>query len=257
MKMKNLTLLILMVFALVAPQAVQAQDCPETWFEQANAAYNEGRYADAIELYDNVVKSDLESVALFYNMGNAYYKERNYPMAIYYYEKALKLDPTNEDAKVNLEIANLAIADKIEPIPQSFFAKTWNKVKNALSANAWAWLSVVCFFAFFLALFLFFRARRMVLRKLGFFLGGLMAVVLVFTVIFSVQKREEGRTLNHAIVMTPTVTVKSSPSASSVDLFVLHEGAKVTILDEADGWNKVRIANGSEGWLPVDASLAF
>ncbi|MBZ0242213.1 MAG: SH3 domain-containing protein, partial [Bacteroidales bacterium] len=52
----------------------------------------------------------------------------------------------------------------------------------------------------------------------------------------------------------PTITVKSSPSASSVDLFVLHEGTKVSLLDELDGWQKIRIANGSVGWLPVEAS---
>jgi len=57
--------------------------------------------------------------------------------------------------------------------------------------------------------------------------------------------------------MTPTVTVKSSPSEASVDLFVLHEGTKVALLDEADGWCKIKIANGSVGWLQADFMRPF
>lgn len=254
--MKRITLLILLAIALM-PRFVAAQESFDTWFEQANAAYNEGNYESALELYNNIVAAEQESAPLFFNMGNTYYKMGTYPMAIYYYEKALKLDPSNADIKTNLEIANLAIADKIDPIPQSFIAKGWNNVKNMFSSDSWATVSIICFAILLTALFLFLRARRMGLRKVGFFVGILALLVFVFSFIFSMEKRNDAETHNQAIVITPTVTVKSSPNLSSVDLFVLHEGTKVTILDEADGWNKVRIANGSEGWMPNDASLAY
>ena len=239
------------------PRFVAAQESFDTWFEQANAAYNEGNYESALEFYNNIVAAEQEAAPLFFNMGNTYYKMGTYPMAIYYYEKALKLDPSNADIKTNLEIANLAIADKIDPIPQSFIAKGWNNVKNMLSSDSWATVSIICFALLLVALFLFLRAHRMGLRKVGFFVGILALLVFIFSFIFSMEKRNDAETHNQAIVITPTVTVKSSPNASSVDLFVLHEGTKVALLDEADGWNKVRIANGSEGWLPSDASLAY
>lgn len=239
------------------PRFVAAQESYDAWFEQANAAYNEGNYQSALDLYNNIVEAEQESVPLYFNLGNTYYKMGTYPMAIYYYEKALKLDPSNADVKTNLEIANLAIADKIESIPQSFIIKGWNNVKNMFSSNAWATVSVICFTILLAALFLFLRARRMGLRKVGFFVGILTLLVLVFSFIFSMEKRNEAMEKNHAIIMTPAVTVKSSPNDGSVDLFVLHEGTKVTLLDETDGWNKVKIANGSEGWLPSDASLAY
>lgn len=254
--MKRITLLIIVVLALM-PRFVAAQDSYDAWFEQANAAYNEGNYGAALELYKDIVDAEQESVPLFFNMGNTYYKMGTYPMAIYYYEKALKLDPSNEDVKINLEIANHAIADKIDPVPQSFIVKGWNNVKNMFSSDSWAVISVICFAVFMAALFLFLRSRLLGLRKLGFFVGLLTLLVFVFSFIFSMEKRRECQQLDQAIVITPTVTVKSSPNAGSVDLFVLHEGTKVTLLDEADGWSKVRIANGSEGWLPADASLAY
>ena len=254
--MKRITLLIIIAIALM-PRFVAAQESYDAWFEQANAAYNEGNYQSALDLYNNIIEAEQESVPLYFNLGNTYYKMGTYPMAIYYYEKALKLDPSNADVKTNLEIANLAIADKIESIPQSFIIKGWNNVKNMFSSNAWATVSVICFTILLAALFLFLRARRMGLRKVGFFVGILALLVFVFSFIFSMEKRNEAKEKNHAIIMTPAVTVKSSPNDGSVDLFVLHEGTKVTLLDEADGWNNVRIANGSEGWLPSDASLAY
>ena len=254
--MKRITLLIIIAIALM-PRFVAAQESYDAWFEQANAAYNEGNYQSALDLYNNIIEAEQESVPLYFNLGNTYYKMGTYPMAIYYYEKALKLDPSNADIKTNLEIANLAIADKIDPIPQSFIAKGWNNVKNMFSSDSWATVSIICFAILLTALFLFLRARRMGLRKAGFFVGILALLVFVFSFIFSMEKRNDAETHNQAIVITPTVTVKSSPNLSSVDLFVLHEGTKVTILDEADGWNKVRIANGSEGWMPNDASLAY
>lgn len=254
--MKRITLLIIIAIALM-PRFVAAQESYDAWFEQANAAYNEGNYQSALDLYNNIVEAEQESVPLYFNLGNTYYKMGTYPMAIYYYEKALKLDPSNADVKTNLEIANLAIADKIESIPQSFIIKGWNNVKNMFSSDAWATVSIISFAILLAALFLFLRARRMGLRKAGFFVGILALLVFVFSFIFSMEKRNEAKEKNHAIIMTPAVTVKSSPNDGSVDLFVLHEGTKVTLLDETDGWNKVKIANGSEGWLPSDASLAY
>lgn len=252
--MKKHTLLILV---LLVSFVAKAQQTAEQWFEQANAAYNSGNYDTALILYNNVISNELESVPLYFNMGNTYYKMREYPMAIYYYEKALKLDPSNEDVRTNLAIANLAIVDKIEEVPQSFIVKGWTGLKNALSGQQWTWLSLVAFALLLVSAYLFLRARRIGMRKLGFFAGVFFALAFALSVLFAAQMKQAALKEDQAIIMTPTVTVKSSPSEASVDLFVLHEGAKVQILDHTDGWNKIKIANGSMGWLQADFMLAF
>jgi tetratricopeptide (TPR) repeat protein len=252
--MKRYTLLILLSLAALT---MKAQTQNEQWFEQANAAYNVGSYDTAVMLYEQILATDMESVPLYYNMGNAYYKMREYPMAIYYYEKALKLDPSNDDVRTNLEIANLAIVDKIEPVPQTFIVKGWNGLKHKLSGDEWAYVSIGAFALLLVAVYLFLRARKTGWRKLGFFGGIVVFVVLVLSVLFAGQLKQAASKQDQAIVMTPTVTVKSSPNEASVDLFVLHEGTKVTLLDEADGWNKIKIANGSVGWLQADFIRRF
>lgn len=252
--MKRYTLLIYM---LTVMGWAFAQNPTDEWFDQANTAYNSGNYEDAVELYQKILNTDMESVPVYYNMGNAYYKMHEYPKAIYYYEKALKLDPSNEDARTNLEIANLAIVDKIEPVPQSFIVRWWRSLRAMCSSDRWAWWSVAAFALLLVCAFMFFRSRRIGLRKLGFFMGLIFLVVFALSVVFAAQLRHSATTQDQAIIMSPTVTVKSSPAEASVDLFVLHEGTKVTIMESSNGWNKVRIANGSIGWLEADKMLSF
>ena len=253
MTMKKTAFLIL---AMLVSAAVMAQSADER-FEQANEAYNEGLYDQAMAGYQNIEAEGLESSVLYYNMGNTYYKMKDYPHAILYYEKALKLDPSDEDTRVNLEIANLAVVDKITPIPQSFLERWWNTLRSSFSADGWAWLSVA-FFALLLAcLFAFLMSRRMAFRKLGFFVGVVALLCLAFSVAFAIESQRAMTRQDQAIVMTPTVTAKSSPSDQSVDLFVLHEGTKVRVLDSARDWNKIRIADGSVGWLPASDMTQF
>ena len=252
--MKRYTLLIYM---LAIMGWAFGQNTADEWFNQANAAYNSGNYETAVELYEKILATDMESVPVYYNMGNAYYKMREYPMAIYSYEKALKLDPANEEVRTNLEIANLAIVDKIEPVPQSFIERWWRSLRAMCSSDRWACWSVAAFALLLVCLFMFLRSRRVGMRKLGFFMGIVFLIVFALSVVFAAQLKHAATAQDQAIVMTPTVTVKSSPSDDSVDLFVLHEGAKVSVLESSNGWNKVRIANGSVGWLEMDKMLSF
>ena len=255
--MKRHTLLILALLSLTFSAKMNAQETAEQWFEQANLAYNSGSYDSALMLYNKVLQTNMESVPLYYNMGNTYYKMHEYPMAIYYYEKALKLDSGNDDVKTNLAIANLAIIDKIEEVPQSFIEKGWKGLNNVFSVRQWAVISIVAFALLLFCVFLFLRSRRIGTRKLGFFVGILALAFFVMSVLFASQQKQMLQREDQAIIMTPTVTVKSTPNEVSVDLFVLHEGTKVEILDHTDGWNKIKIANGSIGWLQAETMLPF
>jgi tetratricopeptide (TPR) repeat protein len=253
--MKRYTLLLMVFLALTG--TAFAQDDAEAWFEQANTAYNSGNYDSAIVVYEKILDAGMESVPVYYNMGNAYYKLREFPMAIYCYEKALKIDPSDEEVQANLAIANAAIVDKLEPMPQSFIVRWWHNLRSLLPGDAWAWCSIAAFALLLLMLFLFLRARKVGLRKLGFFMGVIFLIVFALSVIFAVQLKHIADTKDHAIIMTPTVTVKSSPSVNSVDLFVLHEGTKISVMDTQGDWAQIRIADGSVGWLEVSEMRIF
>ena len=242
---------------MIAVFGAKAQSIENQEFETANLFYNESQYDTALVIYQKILDEGYVSVPLLYNIGNTYFKLRNYPMAILSYEKALKLEPNNEEIKQNLAIANALITDKIEPVPVFFLTRWWRGIGNMLSANGWARASLKFFGILLVFVFLYITARTKVLRKTAFFAGILVLFLFICSVIFASQKHKYINEHNEAIVMSPTITVKSSPSSSGVDLFVLHEGSKVEILDLVDNWDKIRIADGNVGYLPSSATIKY
>ena len=63
----------LVLFFMMIAVAGVAQQSYDGWFEEGNAAYNEGNYEQAMTAYQNIVDAGMESATLFYNMGNTYY----------------------------------------------------------------------------------------------------------------------------------------------------------------------------------------
>ncbi len=230
---------------------------PEEMLVKANALYNESAYDSAAAIYENIIESGYSSPVLYYNLGNTYYKLRNYPLAIYYYEKSLKLDPDNEDTKHNIDIANSFISDKIETVPELFLKDWWRKISNIFSPNNWAIVTIVVFGILLICIFLYLTARTRILKKTTFFISIILIIILLCSSIISTQKYRYIKSNNEGIVIASTITVKSSPSSTSVDLFVLHEGSKVKILDQADEWEKIKIANGSVGWIPASSVIRY
>jgi tetratricopeptide (TPR) repeat protein len=247
--MKHILLSIFFIFFLLPGQA---QDAQASLIEKANQAYNNGSFTEAIDLYQAVVDSGFVSAALFYNLGNAYFKSRDIPSAILYYEKALKLDPKDEQARFNLNIANSQITDKIESVPEMFYMRWWKSFTGLFTPGTWARLSIAFFIALLILLTFFIVMRNITARRAVFWAGSIVILMLVISFYVAYQKNYHLSHDNYAIIFTPTVTIKSSPANNSVDLFVIHEGTKVEILDKVEGWYEIKIVNGSIGWLPED-----
>lgn len=251
--MKHLRTTLLFLALGIGMQLSAQTDSIQKKLELANTYYNEAIYDSAIIAYHEVLDAAHESVALYYNLGNTYFKLRDYPSAILYYEKARKLDPSDSDILFNLEVANELIVDKIDPLPQMFYRIWWNTFYAMFDADTWAWLSVIGFLMTLTLVLLYLLSNRIMLRKIGFFAGLLLLFLTVGAFGLASQKYYYTQQTSEAIVFTPTITVKSSPAANSVDLFVLHEGTKVLLLDEVGSWAKIKIANGSIGWLPEES----
>lgn len=247
----------LILAIMLAVTGLNAQKLQEDAFAKANAYYNNSQYDSALIVYNKIIGEGYVSTHILYNMGNAYFKMRNVPMSIYYYERALKLDPNNEDVKNNLAIANSLISDKIEPLPVFFMTKWHRSIGNIFTADGWAVFSIIIFAILLFAAFLYFTAHTKGLKKSMFFTGIFALIFFVLSISFSAQKSNYMKSNNEAIIIKPTITVKSSPSSSGVDLFVLHEGSKVEIKETEDNWSKIRVADGSVGWLPEDVMLRF
>lgn len=252
--MTRFVLLFIIGFSMVFETKAQN---PEESLRKANSLYNENAFDSALVVYKDIVEQGYSSATLYYNIGNTYYKLRNYPLAIYYYEKSLKLDPNNDDTKHNIEIAQLFLTDKIEAVPELFIKTWWNNFSNTFTLNTWSIITLVLIGLLLTCIFFYITAKTRGLKKSMFFTGILLIVLTICSFSISAKKHNYISTNNEGIVIIPTITIKSSPSNSSVDLFVLHEGSKVKILDNTDGWEKIKIANGSIGWLPASSIIKY
>ena len=240
------------IMLLLIPVLSSAQDMEyvDSLWNSANEAYVEGRWSDAVDGYTMISGMGLESAQLYCNTGDAYFKDGNVPKAILYYEKALKLDPSYDDARFNLELLNSTIQDRIDPVPE-FVVKSWaRKVSYLTDSDSWAVLFLV-FVAISLALMLMFiLAPTVAGRRTGFFAGLVMIIIAAFALTFSLWQKRDCMRADDAVIMRPVISVKSSPSAeSSKDLFILHEGTKVRIIDEVGSWNNIELADGRQGWI--------
>jgi SH3-like domain-containing protein len=56
-----------------------------------------------------------------------------------------------------------------------------------------------------------------------------------------------------AIIFTSQISVKSSPDNSGTDLFVIHEGTKVSVEDEVGEWLEIKLSDGNKGWIPANS----
>lgn len=213
-------------------------------------AYTDGDFETAVKSWESVRTVGLESPELYYNIANAYFKSGDIAHAILNYERALKLDPSYSDARFNLEFANNQIQDRIEEVPE-FFLEVWGRrLCWIMPSDAWAVLALLALAATVALALLFVRGRTSNMRKVGFFAGIVALLCTLLCLDFAFWQRTDYRTNDKAIITRAVSSVKSSPSGeSSTDLFVLHEGTKVSILDEVGDWRNIELADGRQGWI--------
>jgi tetratricopeptide (TPR) repeat protein len=247
---------IILSLCLAGLPLLGAAQADSLW-TSANNLYADGKYAEAAEAYTAIIGSGKQSSALLFNTGNAYYKQGELAKAILFYERALRLNPDDEDVAYNLELANSQTVDKIEPLPEFFLVAGLRLVKSTLTIGGWAWVSVCCFAAGLLLLLFSFFGRASARRKITFFTAIIAFVISLASLYISISEKNRYEAHSEAIIMSGIVAVKAAPDNTSVDLFVLHEGAKVQILELLSGWKKIKTADGNQGWIPQTSAEAI
>jgi tetratricopeptide (TPR) repeat protein len=242
MKRVCLILLMFMLFGVVSAS-------PDSLFQEANLLYQKGSYELALEQYTQVLDSGLESADLYYNMGNAAYRSNSIGYAILYFEKALKLNPSHEDASNNLEFTSRYRVDTFEEVPE-LFIRTWMRVLLLkFSERSWSLVSLFLFILLTLAALIYIFSRRLLLKKIGFFTSLIGFLLFILTFSAAIARHKSIIHPDAAIILAPSVVVRSSPSDTGTELFILHEGTKVKVNEGVSGWQNIRVIDGREGWI--------
>jgi tetratricopeptide (TPR) repeat protein len=241
--MRRIFLYLILVFASYGLVANEQE-----LLDSAKNLYIDNDYYEALLIYESLVEENYISPELYYNLGNCYYKSELLAPAIYYYEKALKLSPGDEDIKHNLKIAYSKITNQVNAVPEMFYIKWYNSVRNQFSSNTWAWISIIAFVFTLLIIILVLMSKRRSLKKIGIYLSIFLGLIAIVSFSFAYSQKKYQLSRSQAIVFEAAM-VKSSPSLDGNNLFEIQEGLKVQIIDTLDNWSQIRIADGKRGWV--------
>lgn len=228
---------------------------------EADSAYVNDDFLNAAALYQEAIDSLGPSAERYYNLGNAYYRAGLNGMAIVSYERALRLDPSNSDIKDNLEFVNSRITDRTAA-QSSLFASAADKIASVVHPNVWAWIGLICFVVALSGVFFYFIADAVILRKIGFFGGGIMLLCCIVANLLAWRSTRNAMGSNSAVVVSPSVilsTTPRQPKDRTEEAMLLHEGTKLQILDSIPGtgndrmWYDVKVDNSHRAWISSQA----
>jgi tetratricopeptide (TPR) repeat protein len=246
-----------------------ATSSPNMQFQSANASYEAGDYARAIEDYTLVAQAGIAHPDLFYNLGNAYFKQGNLGRAVLWYERARRLAPRDADVRENLTLTRSLLRDQqlvAQPPRWRNVALAWHQ--ETTTAESAAVATVFYLLACLLAILVVFRDTDVVSRlyaKLSVLspgrllgldkvqdLGLALALVLLVGGAFgysALVKARAEQVRASGVVVADEVSVFSGPSRDALVQFKVHEGTVVNVRDARPGWVRVDLPGDLGGWM--------
>lgn len=213
-------------------------------FVNANAAYAAGEYGKAATLYRGLVERGIENGHLYYNLGNAYLRNGELGRAVAAYRRCQSLLPRDRDVVANLEFARKSARDAIEPPVPSPLARTLFFWHFAMSRHELLRATVLLNVLFFGLLSLLLVRRRSELLRWSSFLVFLLLLACSGSILVHVLYP-----VRVAVVVPQEVDVHSGVDSDSVVRFKLHAGTEVRVREERDGWVRIALPDGMQGWL--------
>jgi len=218
-------------------------------FNAGNQFYQQGQYEQAVAEYQAILDAGQESGALYFNLGNACYKLEQFGLARLYYERASVLLKNDEALTDNLELLKQSLVDKIPSSPQFILFEWRDKVLEFFSARLLTWVTAIIFLGFLIVSALQRHSQRR--GNFNRFRTTFVMVVVLFLVTIFIfgQKIYLLETEEFGVILAPSVTTLAEPKLSATEVFVIHEGAKVSIERNAAEWLEIKLADGKTGWL--------
>ncbi len=218
----------------------------EAWV-RAKTAYEESDYRRAIALYQGLLERGHDSGRLHYNLGNSYLRNGEQGRAIASYLRGRARLPRDEDPRANLDFARQSARDAIAPPEPSALLSTLFFWHFALSRSELAWLVAAINLLLWSAMGL--RLWRPELP------GGKGAVALLLVLLLATGGSLAVRYLrpDRTVVVVPQeIPAHAAPDEESVTRFKLHAGSELRLRGRRDGWLRIALPDGEQGWIRTD-----
>jgi len=241
--MKRINYILIFLFAFLAKGFSNEK------IQKAEQAYDSKKYKDAIVNYEELVKDGFKSYQLYYNLGNAYYKNNQLGKAIYYYELARKINPNDEDVRINLGIASAKTVDKIDAKENFFISAVKSNLLSSFSTSSWAWFSISLLFIGCILFFVFVSSSNVTLKRISFLFSCILVIGFVITYSLGYSALKSKSENKFAIITAKEIKIMNEPTPAASSKFSLHEGTKIRVVENNGDWLLIKLDNGNEGWV--------
>ncbi len=251
--MRRLLQLIGLALLLLTAPRVSAETVDQA-YDRAIKEYYAGQYARAVASLERIRSIPLENEDLHYNLGCAYFRLGKLGPAIFHFERALALDPSSEDAAFNIETSRALAAKKVkDKIKGADRAPLWISTVGLLGTGTWTTAFLVLWWATF-GLILVIRFVHPGPLRAGLVVGNaFVALVMILCGALLLGRVYLDRRVTQGIVLPDRLEVREGPNATTKSTFKLHAGFKVRLQTRANGWVRIRLPNGLEGWVKKDS----
>ena len=221
-----------------------------TRYNEANAHYQNGDFAEGLRLYEELIDGGIGNPYLYYNASNASYRTGSLGKAILYIERAYRLAPSDQDIRANRAFLGGVKQDR-EPVDDNAVAAFLTGMYDGIPVSRAALWSGLMFAGAMLfgsvALFTGKWVRKVSMVMV--IVGGLICVLSTGVFLHKVHRSS---TLTEAVIMTDEANAYSGPGTENTHIFTIHEGTLVVIERIRGGWNLVRLGSGAGGWIQAD-----
>ncbi|MCF0202671.1 MAG: tetratricopeptide repeat protein, partial [Bacteroidaceae bacterium] len=237
-------LIIAVLFGLMPANANAA-----TTLETANAAYQAGNYQQAITLYEQVLSAG-DCPQVYYNLANAYYRTNQISKAILNYERASLYSPTDAELIHNLELVRTKTQDKFIPAADIFLVKWYKAVVYLTSVYGWAVLSIIILCISLVSLLVYLFTNSLILRKVSFWATFITLIMFLGSIMAALQQNYYIHSNSFAVITVPEAEMKKSPEADGKKILSIHEGTRIKVIDDGmKDWKEIELPDGRTGWV--------
>ena len=233
--------------ATPTPEPAGAEPLPAEAWVRAKAAYEEGDHLRAIELYHGLLEQGHDSGRLHYNLGNSYLRHGELGKAIAAYLRGRARLPRDEDLRANLEFARQSARDAIAPPKPPALAAALFFWHFALSRAELAWLVAAINLLLWSTLGL--RLWRPELPGTKGAAALLVVLLLASGGSLALRHLRPARTV---VVVPQEISAHTAPDAESITRFKLHAGSELELRGRRDGWLRIALPDGEQGWIRTD-----
>ncbi|MFC1572750.1 hypothetical protein ACFL6M_04035 [Candidatus Eisenbacteria bacterium] len=246
------------LFALPV-QSKAAGNAPQSVVERirdGEAAYEAGRYEEAVSAYRQALSSGWHSSALYYNLGCACFKAGSLGWAVAYLEEARRLAPRDASIRHNLRVASSRVRDRLPEENTSRLLALLSQILDGYApSDAIAALLVLVWVA---AVALVMRwLGRGLLSTAGRWGLWLVAALLILCVAGILLKAYQVSSAPSGVIVAEEAQVHSGPREGETVQFVLHAGTLLHLGRDAGDWREVWLSDEMRGWVPSSAVAAL